>query len=96
MRQVNSYSPQPSLLRWFEKQKRAATAALFPSVDPNGLAQVFADQAGQFKHGDLAFAENSFEFVISVDVALVDFVLQIVLFDVSPHFADNFSAGQRA
>ena len=71
--------------------KRAAKAALFLNQTQRSV-QVFANQTGQFKHGDLRFSEYGFELVISVDVAFVDFVLQVVFLDVDPHFADNFSA----
>ena len=54
--------------------------------------QVFANQTGQFKHGDLRFAKYGFELVISVDVAFVDFVLQVVFLDVDPHFAHHLGA----
>ena len=56
------------------------------------LLQVLADQASQFKHGDLGFAKYGLELVIGIDVALVDLVLQVVFFDVDPHFADYFRA----
>ena len=59
------------------------------------FGDVFADQARQFKHGDLVFAKNRLEFGISVDVALVGSVLQVVGLDVNPQFADDFGAGQR-
>ena len=54
--------------------------------------QVFANQTGQLKHGDLRFAKHGLELVISIDVAFVDFVLQIVFLDVDPHFADHLCA----
>ena len=54
--------------------------------------QVFSNQTGKFKHGDLTLAEDGFEFVICIDVALVDFVLKSMLLDVSPQFADHLSA----
>ena len=54
-----------------------------------GLLQVLANQAGQFKHGHLGFAKDRAQFVIGIDVALVDFVLQAMLFDVCPHLADH-------
>ena len=73
--------------------KKGRISGLFCGVTPE-LAEVFANEAGKFKHGDLRFAENCFEFVIRIDVAFVDFVLQVVFFDVNPEFAHNFSAWQ--
>ena len=61
-----------------------------------GLLQVLANQAGQFKHGHLGFAKDRAQFVIGIDVALVDFVLQAMLFDVCPHLADHLGASQRS
>ena len=56
--------------------------------------QVFANQTGQLKHGDLCFAKHGFELVVCIDVAFVDFVLQIVFLDVDPQLADHLGAGQ--
>lgn len=56
---------------------------------------MLADQASQFEHGDLFFAEYGFEFLVSVDVALVDRVLQAVLLDVNPQLADYLCTGYR-
>ena len=56
------------------------------------LLQVLADQASQLKHRHLCLAEDSFEFVISIDIAFVHAVLQAVFFDVDPHLADHFGA----
>ena len=53
---------------------------------------MLTDQTCQLKHGDLGFAKYGLELVIGIDVALVDLVLQVVFFDVDPHFADHFSA----
>ena len=73
-------------------KKKAACAAFFCFL--KGLLQVLANQAGQFKHGHLCFAKDRAQFVISVDVAFVHFVLQAMLLDVRPHLADHFGAGQ--
>jgi hypothetical protein len=56
------------------------------------LLEVLADQASQFKHGDLGFAKHGFELVVGIDVALVHAVLQAMLLDVRPHLADHFCA----
>jgi hypothetical protein len=45
---------------------------------------VLANQAGHLEHRDLGFAEDFFQLCISVDHALVDFVLQVVFLDVHP------------
>ena len=71
--------------------KKGRIAALF--VSKTELLQVLADQASQFKHGDLGFAKDCLELVVSIDVALVHLVLQAVLLDVSPKLADHFRAG---
>lgn len=55
---------------------------------------MFANQAGHFKHADLLLAKNLEQFVIGIDIAFVLCVLQIVGFDVVPHFFDDFCAGQ--
>ena len=46
--------------------------------------QVLADQARQFKHGDLVFAKHGFEFGVGVDGAFVGRVLQALCLDVVP------------
>lgn len=59
------------------------------------LLEVFANQTSHFEHGHLGFAKNSLELVVGVDGATVHAVLQVVFFDVDPHFAHHLSAGQR-
>ncbi len=54
--------------------KKGPYGPFFDSAEAE-LLQVLADQASQFKHGDLGFAKHLLELVVSVDVALVDFVL---------------------
>ena len=56
------------------------------------LLQVLADQASHFEHGDLSFAKHSLELVVCVDGTAVHAVLQVVLFDVNPHFAHHLGA----
>ena len=50
---------------------------------------MLADQASQFKHGDLGLAEQLLELGVGVDVALVGGVLQVVGLDVDPQLADD-------
>ena len=76
--------------------KKGRDAALLFETSAEVSVQVFANQTGQLKHGDLRFAKHGLELVISIDVAFVDFVLQIVFLDVDPHFADHLSARHRA
>lgn len=58
------------------------------------LLDVGAHQFGHFEHRDLVFAaEDRFEGGIGIDVALVLFVLEIVLFDVVPEFFCDLAAG---
>ena len=47
-------------------------------------SQVLANQASQFKHGDLVFAKDRFEFGIGIDGALVGGILQALGLDVVP------------
>lgn len=54
--------------------------------------QVLANQACKLKHGDLTLAKNGLEFVISIDIAFVDFVLESMFLDIGPEFFHNFSA----
>ena len=56
-----------------------------------GLAQMSADDFGQFKHGDLAFAKKTSEFGIGQNVSPVFGILQFVLFDIIPKFFDGLS-----
>ena len=74
------------------KAKKPAEAGFF-DIDRE-LLQVLANQASHFEHGDLGFAENGLEFVVRIDGAAVGRILQVVLFDVNPHFADHFGAWQ--
>ena len=76
--------------------EKGRDAAPFFATSAEVSVQVFANQTGQLKHGDLRFAKHGLELVISIDVAFVDFVLQIVFLDVDPHFADHLSARHRA
>ena len=55
---------------------------------------MLANQASQFKHGDLWLAKQGQELVVSIDVAFVGGILQFVLFDVNPNFADDFGTRQ--
>ncbi len=57
-------------------------------------AKMFANQTCQFKHGHLRLPKYGFEFVVCIDIALVDFVLQVVLFNINPELADHLSAGK--
>lgn len=54
---------------------------------------MLADQASQFKHGDLGFAKHLLELVVSIDVALVLGVLETILLDVVPDFLGDGAAG---
>jgi hypothetical protein len=51
------------------------------------LFEVLADQASHLKHRHLHLAEDFLELGVSVDHALVDGVLQLVLLDVGPQLA---------
>jgi hypothetical protein len=47
---------------------------------------------GHFKHSDLRLAENWFQLGVSVDVAFVRRILQVVRLDIFPNFLRDFSA----
>ena len=55
---------------------------------------MLANQASHLEHGHLHFPEDFFELGICVDHALVDRILQLVLFNVNPQLLHNFSASQ--
>jgi hypothetical protein len=59
------------------------------------LADVLADEGGQFEHRHLVFPENFLQLCICVDVAPVGGILKVVLFDVDPQLAHDFGAWQR-
>lgn len=46
---------------------------------------------GHFKHGDLVLAEEGSKFGISIDIAFVCSILQVIVFNVLPNLLGNFS-----
>ena len=59
------------------------------------LLHVLVHHFGQLKHRDLGLSEQWFQFVVSIDIATVLFVLQIVLLDIIPDFLNDLSSWQR-
>src|SRR4030042_6104226 len=52
---------------------------------------MFANQLGHFEHRNFLFSsEYSLQVSISIDISLVYWILQLVLFDISPQFFGNF------
>lgn len=60
------------------------------------LLDVSGDELGHLEHGHLSLAtEDSLELGISIDVGLLVFVLETVLFDVVPELFGELTAGSR-
>ena len=56
---------------------------------------MFVDQLGHLKHGNCFFTvEYSEQIGVGVDVSPVDFVLQFILFDISPDLLGDLGSGQ--
>ena len=52
------------------------------------------DDLGQFEHRYLILAEQLLQFVVSIDVASIGWILKIVLLDVFPDLLGHFRAGK--
>jgi hypothetical protein len=60
----------------------------------NQLRKVLADELGHFEHGDgFLSAKDRFEFVVRIDIAFVNFVLQVRGIGVAPTTAASVSLG---
>src|SRR3954452_15021942 len=77
---------------WLYREKLAQAGlveALFDAFDAHLKVLV------HLEHGHAVLAEHGLELLVRHDLTLVLRVLELVLFDVVPHFAHHLSAGQR-
>lgn len=74
------------------KEQRPARAGRCSCVLSTVLAHVCRDELCHLEHGHLVLAENDAELVISLDVALIRRILEIMLFDIVPEFLYHFRA----
>src|SRR3954469_689554 len=59
------------------------------------LCEVLSEVLVHLEHGHAVFTEHGLELLVSLDLALVLRVLEVVLLDVVPNLAHHLSAGQR-